>query len=100
MTKKKRVSGLDKRLVKNEIVTPDKEYVRGIKLYGIGIKADPGASKVGKGDFHLISPIWLNDFVEFINNNKDEIKIFVSNAYNLNTQGYTYLLNASHYLFN
>ena len=101
LTHHKRVTGLDKSLVKTDIVTPDSEYVRGIKLYGIGIKADPGASKFGKGEYHLISPIWLNDLTAFAAKNQSQIKIFVKNASKLgHIQAFEYLLNSSHYLFN
>jgi len=101
LCRNKRVPGLDKSLVKNEIVTPDAEYVRGIKLYGIGIKADPGASKFGKGEYHLISPIWLNDLTEFAAKNQSQIKIFVKNASGLSQKNaFEYLLDCSHYLFN
>ena len=101
LTKHKRTTGLDKSLVKSEIVTPDSEYVRGIKLYGIGIKADPCSSKFGKGEFHLISPIWLNDMTEFTAKNSVHIKIFIKNASVLSLpKAFEYLLNSSHYLFN
>jgi len=83
LTKNKRVTGFDKRVIKTEIVTPDKEYIRGIKLYGIGIKADCGSSKLGKGDFHLISPIWINDFMQFIFENRNIFKIYIKNAFTL-----------------
>jgi hypothetical protein len=38
---------------------------------------------LAKGDFHLVSPVWLNDFSEFITDNKDDITVFVKNAKNL-----------------
>lgn len=108
LTKSKRIPGLDKSLIKTEVITPDSEYVRGIKLYGIGIKADPGASKLGKGDFHLISPIWVNDLCEFVATNREIIQIFLRNAAKFckendgtyNENAFEYLLNSSHYLFN
>lgn len=100
LTKIRREHGLDKHLVANEVVTPDKDYVRGMKLHGVGIKQDLCQTKLGKGDFHLISPIWLNDLTEFVTNNKEEIKLFIDNARENPSQAFIYLLNSCHYLFN
>jgi hypothetical protein len=47
---KPRVAGVTKGVVSSELVTPDPEYVRGIKIYNCGIKEDVVAgSKFGKG---------------------------------------------------
>lgn len=62
-----RVAGVTKGVLSNEVVTPDPEYVKGIKLYGVGIKEDPVAGKkMGKGIQHLISTQWLSAMSEFI----------------------------------
>lgn len=47
---KPRTAGVTKDVVSSELVTPDPEYVRGIKIYNCGIKEDVVAgSKFGKG---------------------------------------------------
>lgn len=49
-----------------DIVTPDPQYVRGVRLYGVGIKQDPiPGEKRGKGAQHLMSPQWLAAMSEF-----------------------------------
>ena len=33
---------MEEKLEENEVVTNDKQYIKGIKIYNIGIKEDPG----------------------------------------------------------
>jgi hypothetical protein len=50
LSAKQRVAGVTKDVVSSELVTPDPEYVRGIKIYNCGILEDVVAgSKFGKG---------------------------------------------------
>jgi len=49
------------------IVTSASQYIKGIKIYGIGILEDPvPGEKRGKGTQHLTSSYWLYDMGVFI----------------------------------
>lgn len=52
------------------------DYIKGIKIYGIGIKEDPvPGEKRGKGIQHLTSSYWIYDMGVFLQKNMKAIKI-------------------------
>lgn len=86
-----------------DVVTPDPEYVRGIKIYGVGIKQDPiPGEKRGKGAQHLISPQWELAMAEFAATYVSEFRGFVRRS-TLNTTDCSpslFFANAANHLFN
>jgi hypothetical protein len=105
LTTTERQPGVTKGVVSSELVTPDAEYVRGMKIWNCGIKADPVAgSKFGKGLQHLISSQWLNMMAEFVAAHYTAIRAIVAHAKKLSETepGYdfSYLTNMANHLFN
>ncbi|KAH3767751.1 histidinol-phosphate transaminase [Pelomyxa schiedti] len=99
-----RVSGVTKGVPTNEVVTPDPEYVKGVKLYNIGIKEDPVAGqKMGKGVQHLISSQWISAMSEFVAAHFKQLQAFVAHAKRATAlyPGYDYLYftNTANQLF-
>lgn len=105
LTDKQRLPGVTKDVVSSELVTPDPEYVRGIKIYNCGIKEDAVVgSKFGKGLQHLISSQWLNAMSEFVASFFTQIQAFVRHA-RAGSEKYPmydfiYFTNMSNHLFN
>jgi hypothetical protein len=89
---------------KNNIITKDDKCVGGIRYYNIGLEQDPIiGTKTAKGDYYLISPIWINAMAEFISNNIDEMQKFTKMAYEIKNEkydDYLFFVNASRELFN
>jgi hypothetical protein len=90
----------------NAVVTQDKAYMEGIKLYGIGIKDDPvPGEKRGKGMQRLNSSYWMLDLASFISKNYPEIRAMVQYAYDQSKQqdssgfDFRYFVNCSNALF-
>jgi len=105
LSKSSRVQGITKGVIANEIVTPDPEYVMGMKIYGVGIKEDPiPGQKFGKGIQHLISTYWMMAMSEFIAAHLEEMQSCLSFAQKASEKhpGYDYLYftNLANYLFN
>lgn len=81
LTRQGRVPGVTRDIVTTEIVTPDPEYVRGIKIYNLGIKEDPvPGQKFGKGVQHLISSQWLMAMSEFLAAHLPALRAFAAHA--------------------
>lgn len=81
-------------VVSTEIVTPDPEYVKGIKIYGVGIKEDPvSGSKFGKGIQHLISSHWLLAMSQFVGTHFKVLQAFACHAEEVSRKfpGYDYV---------
>lgn len=69
------------------------EYIRGSKIYGIGLKQDPiVGTKMSKGRQDLISPIWLGDLSRFIALNTTRLRQVVLQAKE-SGDSYIFLLN-------
>ena len=105
LTTIERHSGVTKGVVSSELVTPDAEYVRGMKIWNCGIKQDPVAgSKFGKGLQHLISSQWLNMMAEFTAAHYSAIRAIVTHAKLISESepGYdfSYFTNMANHLFN
>jgi histidinol-phosphate aminotransferase len=99
-----RVAGVTKDVVSSEVVTPDPEYVRGMRIYGVGIKEDPvKGSKFGKGLQHLISSQWLSAFSEFLAAHFGQLQEYARYAETVSEKhpgfDYNYFLNAAAQLF-
>lgn len=78
LSAQQRVPGVTRGIVSNEIVTPDPEYVRGMRIYGVGILDDPvSGSKFGKGLQHLTSSHWLMSMSEFVAAHFSQLQGFV-----------------------
>jgi hypothetical protein len=70
LTSVHRASGVTRDVPHNSIVTPDPEYCKGMRIYGVGIKQDPlGGCKRGKGVQHLVSAFWVSDMAVFMAHN-------------------------------
>jgi len=100
-----RKTGVQKGVVNSEIVTPDPEYVKGTKIYGVGIKEDPiPGQKFGKGIQHLTSTFWLSDMSTFIATHMKEmqgcLKFGLTASKKYPGYDYIYYLNMANYLFN
>lgn len=81
LTRTERVAGIAKGVVSTEVVTPDPEYVRGIRIYNLGIKEDPfPGQKLGKGAQHLTSPHWQRAMAEFVGSHLPELRAFAGHA--------------------
>jgi hypothetical protein len=95
--------GIAKGVISDAIVSPDPEYVKGMKLYGVGIKNDPigeVGSKRGKGVQHLTSSIWINALSEFVGSHLPQIKAWLSFAKNLGeNEDYVFIVNTGSTLF-
>jgi hypothetical protein len=77
-----RKPGITKGVISNEIITPDPEYIKGIRIYGVGILQDPvPGQKMGKGLQHLISSQWLLAMSEFVGSHFSQLQAFVRHAY-------------------
>eukprot|EP00614_Pseudopedinella_elastica_P017879 CAMPEP_0172649794 /NCGR_PEP_ID=MMETSP1068-20121228/241970_1 /TAXON_ID=35684 /ORGANISM="Pseudopedinella elastica, Strain CCMP716" /LENGTH=388 /DNA_ID=CAMNT_0013464155 /DNA_START=240 /DNA_END=1403 /DNA_ORIENTATION=- len=64
------------------ITTRHDEYIKGIKIYGIGIKEDPvPGEKRGKGIQHLTSSYWIYDMGVFIDRNFRAMQAMVKYAH-------------------
>eukprot|EP00759_Apiculatamorpha_spiralis_P037322 PhF_6_TR37204/c0_g1_i1/m.54832/K00817/hisC; histidinol-phosphate aminotransferase len=105
LTQTKRSAGVTKGVIHSEIVTPDPEYVKGTKIYGVGIKEDPiPGMKFGKGIQHLISTYWHMDMSQFIATHMKELqgclKFGLAAAEKHPGYDYRYYLNMANYLFN
>ena len=100
-----RTSGVTKGVASSEIVTPDPEYVKGTKIYGVGIKEDPiPGQKFGKGLQHLTSTFWTSDMAQFIASHIKEmqgcLRFGLTAAKEYPGYDYTYYLNMANFLFN
>ncbi|MCA9676067.1 MAG: histidinol-phosphate aminotransferase family protein [Kofleriaceae bacterium] len=105
LTRTARVAGVTRDVVTTEIVTPDPEYVRGIKIYNLGIKEDPvPGQKFGKGLQHLISSTWLTAMSEFVGAHVPQLQAFARHAHAgaAAHPGYdfVYFANTANQLFN
>jgi hypothetical protein len=66
-----------------------KEYIKGIKIYGIGIKEDPvPGEKRGKGIQHLTSSYWIYDMGVFIQRHFKAMQIMAKYAYERSEGGF------------
>jgi histidinol-phosphate aminotransferase len=100
-----RQSGVTKGVVSSELVTPDPEYVKGIKIYNCGIKEDPNpGTKFGKGVQHLVSSQWVQAMSEFIASHFKAMQAFVRYAHaqtaKIDGFDYLYFTNMSNTLLN
>jgi hypothetical protein len=99
-----RVPGVTRGIETTEMITPDPEYVRGIKIYNLGIKEDPvPGQKFGKGLQHLISSQWLDAISTFVGENLSVLQAFARHAHQTSktNPGYdfVYFTNTSNHLF-
>ncbi|KAL6073746.1 DUF5664 domain-containing protein [Balamuthia mandrillaris] len=110
LTRTRRVAGVTKDVVTTEMVTPDPEYVKGIKIYNLGIKEDPvPGQKFGKGLQHLISSQWMTAMSEFVGSHFRQLQGMAQHAYegskrHPQPQGagydFIYFVNLANHLFN
>jgi len=84
------------------------EYIKGIKIYGIGIKEDPvPGEKRGKGIQHLTSSYWLYDMGVFIQRHFTAMQIMAKYAFERSDDSdsaragfdFRYFINVSNALF-
>jgi hypothetical protein len=84
------------------------EYIKGIKIYGIGIKEDPvPGEKRGKGIQHLTSSFWIYDMGVFIQRNFTAMQIMAKYAFERSEDfkggragfDFRYFINVSNALF-
>ena len=81
------------------MVTNDKDYIQGIKIYNTGIKEDPvPGEKRGKGVQHLNSSYWVMDLGCYISKNIISIQNILKDAIESGEEC-QYLLNQSNYYF-
>ncbi len=104
LTRVARVPGIARGMADVEMVTPDPEYVRGIKIFNMGIKEDPvPGQKLGKGLQHLTSPRWLQAMAAFAAAHLGELQAYARHARDesVTQPGYDYLyfVNAADQLF-
>lgn len=96
-------SGIEKP-TKPDIITENKDYIKGIKIYGIGILEDPvPGEKRGRGIQHLTSSYWIYDMGVFINREFRVMQSMVRYAYERSQiypfYDYRYFTNISNALF-
>jgi len=89
---------------KNPIATGHDQYIKGIKIYDIGIKEDPvPGEKRGKGIQHLTSSYWIYDMSVFIQRNFRAMQIMaryaIERAEKHPGYDFRYFLNCSNALF-
>ncbi|KRX03513.1 hypothetical protein PPERSA_02892 [Pseudocohnilembus persalinus] len=86
---------LSQKIIQNEVINYDSEYIGQIKIYNTGIKEDPiPGEKRGKGVQSLNSSYWLSDLAIFIAENLTVLKHILSNVYQLdqNQPGIDFLI--------
>jgi hypothetical protein len=84
----------------DNVVEEDQEYCGHIKIYGVGIKADPVAgSKRGKGLPNLNPSIFLEALARLIESELGAIKAHLRHARSLGRRDFCYLVNQSNALF-
>jgi hypothetical protein len=88
----------------NEVVTKNDNYVKGIQIWGIGIKEDPvPGEKRGRGMQHLTSTYWIYDMGVFIQREFKAMQTMMRYAHErseeLEGYDFRYFLNVSNALF-
>jgi hypothetical protein len=90
--------------INNGVVTKNENYVKGIQIWGIGIKEDPvPGEKRGRGVQHLTSTYWIYDMGVFIQREFKAMQTMARYAHERSEdrEGYDfrYFLNVSNALF-
>jgi hypothetical protein len=92
---------------KSPVTDGESQYIKGIKIYGIGIKEDPvPGEKRGKGIQHLTSSYWIYDMGVFVQRNFMALQTMARYAHERSADDahgrgfdFRYFINVSNALF-